>query len=93
LPNAARDYVPGTIELMCGERLVVLPVAQGCSLIVEGRQSAIENFQRGEFLFIGGKRQPSSQHQNKNAEGYRESKSAAHADETYFPLMPRLVTR
>ena len=53
MPGAARGDGAGTIELMRGEGLVVLPVAQRNALIVEGGQGAVENFERGQFFFLG----------------------------------------
>ena len=78
---------------MSGERLVILIFAQSYALIVERGQSAIEYLERREFFFFGrGGRESRHQQQKENAKVRRESRSAAHADESYFPI-PRLVTR
>ena len=75
-----------------GERLVILPVAKRCALVVERGKGPVKNFEGGEFLFFGSEGRTAREQQKENAKVRRESRSAAHANETYFP-MPRLVTR
>ena len=80
---------------MGSEGLIILPVAQRGALIVEGSEGAIEDIERGEFLFLHSTCERRDESEAENAETRSESKSA-HADGTYLGwsrLMPRCVTR